>query len=83
MRTKKPPKSFIVSDPLERAFLAVLRGLPPEALEDLTEAMRAMDERRPAQEQRSAWLTFFERGGYLDPQERAAGMTRLFSARLH
>jgi hypothetical protein len=79
---RKKPGAVIVTDPLERAFLAVLRGLPPEALEDLTEAMRAMDERRPAQEQRAAWLTFFERGGYLDPQ-RAAGMVRLFSARLH
>jgi hypothetical protein len=80
---RKKPGAVIVTDPLERAFLAVLRGLPPEALEDLTEAMRAMDQRRPAVEQRSAWLKFFKSGDCLDPQERAAGMVRLFSARLH
>ena len=80
MRTKKPPKPVIVTDPVELAFLRIVRSVSLEEQADFAEAVRLMAQHRPAQEQRAGWLRFFQNAGYLDPQERAAGMMRLLDS---
>ena len=62
--SKKPLEPFIVSDPMDLAFLHVVRSLPPGSLVDLAKAMRMTVKHAPAHKTRAAWCRFYQAAGY-------------------
>ena len=72
----KKPKSVLVTDPMEIAFLRLVRTLPPELLPDLKRALRAQAERWPAAEMHAAVLKFALAAGYPDASDKAADLVR-------
>jgi len=72
----KKPKSIVLTDPLDIAFMRWVNTLPLEVLPYLSMALRAIAERWPARQAYVAVLTFLRAVGFPDAERRAADRVR-------
>jgi hypothetical protein len=72
----KKPKSIVLTDPLDIAFMRWVNTLPLEVLPDLSMALQAIAERWPARQAYVAVLTFLRAVRYPDAERHAAELVR-------
>jgi len=72
----KKPKSIVLTDPLDIAFMRWVNTLPLEVLPDLSMALQAIAERWPARQAYVAVLTFLRAVRYPDAEHHAAELVR-------